>query len=122
MSFDSTPPPQPLDTELDAVAPQALRLRRGLEVQKERQEQMLDAVAFLTTPHDDYAGELSRTYDPFATRGDELGFDVTPTPEDDYLATGIGFLYGLNEAPRYAGELVGWTLAGCELVPEAVRA
>lgn len=62
---------------------------------KERHAAEMEAYAFLTTEHDAYEGELTRDYDPFDLNG-TYDPHAMPTPEADYVGTGIGALYGLG--------------------------
>lgn len=109
--LESQLPGQPLGTEFNGRAPQRVLDLNRQSVTKEQVASLLDAVHFLTEGHDAHAEKgcmhaipCSRDYDPLPYP------EALPTPEKEYAGTGIGFLYGLNEAPAYAAELAGWNV------------
>ena len=102
-SLESQPPGPALGTVMDGIASLVARHRRAEEVEKQRGMERFEAAVFLTTPHDSYEGEISRTYDPMPYA------EAAPTPEQDYVGTGIGFLYGLG-GEQHAWQLAGWNI------------
>lgn len=93
-------------TLLASRAPADVVKRNRERTTKERHAAEMDAFAFLTQERDTYresGGELDRDYDPMPYP------EAMPTPESDYVGTGIGLLYGLG-GEQHAWQLAGWNV------------
>lgn len=86
----------------DKAPPEVVKRNRE-RTTKERHAAEMDAFAFLTLDHDAYEGDLNRNYDPMPYP------EARPTPEDWYVGTGIGLLYGLG-GEQHAWQLAGWNV------------
>ncbi len=90
-------------TLLASKAPAKVVGDNRLRTNKARHAAEMDAFAFLTLDREAYEGGLNRNYDPMPYP------EAGPTPESDYVGTGIGLLYGLG-GEAHAWQLAGWNV------------
>ena len=97
-----------------------IKRRNRLEVSKRRAAEERDAIHFLLAGHDAHLAKgcihddpCSRDYetDPPDPRVEAVACTgiTAPTPESDYVGTGIGFLYGLG-GDEHAWQMAGWNV------------